>query len=335
MTSKKSYAELVREVLERFDGDVLPTGSVREHWSNISSSSDIGAPGARLLGSLSRLHGKTDRIALQTRMSLIKSHAQGPNTLPATDRFYLCCRCGDAEMFVFSMKNSSLSELLENMANQFPQFAFKKDSRPSNFCLVLHTVDCPDWHLWDRRRELSTVLEEFETFHIQAMPTMDVVTNQSLLVELLQIDSVIKSKCTEPGVSGAKQEEEKVKAASPSESEWFRKGDRVLYKDEQVAQVVAVHLDDLPHVYYTVRLLVDGKEKQTVHDRLRMHRPTEPLVGGWTVRVTWAGENFEVSGVDPMMSVAAFKEYISHCAPRGSSLTLSPSTKLVCKGADA
>lgn len=186
---------------------------------------------------------------------------------------------------------------------------------------------------------MSEVLRDFEAIHLLALPTEEAVQNQTILDALIkQVNEEEKRQKEEE--EAARSESLKEETAAPPL--WFRKGDTLEYADGQQCVVAEVHMDDFPHVYYTVRMLSDGggkeegvKEKQTVHEKLRLLRAWEPLPedqGGMHLRVDWAGVNFSVHGVDPAMSVAELKVYIERCCPQPSSLRINQHTKLVCKG---
>ena len=321
----------MQEVLERFSQDELPEGSLREHWRVCSSYAEGMELNSRVRRTNNRLlELSSSSTAVVTRQLLVKTNAVGNSSLPGKDRFHLCCQFQRGEeAFVFAHKTATLSDMLEYVANKLPQLAFGSGVRPDGQCLVLHTQDCDDWHLWDRRKAISDILTEFEVVSLRPMATLEVVTNQSILAELLRKQQ-------------AAEEDSMVSTASPTpvpstdlmSLALFRKDDRVCYSGEEECLVVGVHLDTLPEVYYTVRM-DDGRERQTVQDRLELLRPSEPLAteaGGLHLRVDWAGASFDVRGVDPAMSVKDLKTYIQRCAPRETNLRVTESTKLVCKG---
>ena len=330
MASKdgSSFKEMIQRVLERFDHSELPEGSLGEHWRIRSSCAEGMELNDRLRKTKDRLLEVNSSTAIITRQLLIKSNAIGNSSLPGKDRFHVCCQFENGEeVFVFVARTATLSDLLEFVANKLPQLAFKSAIRPEGQCLVILTPDCDDWHLWDRRRVLSEAIKEFELVNLRPMATQDVVVNQALLVEVLlscqkaEEEEALASKATDP-------------LPSTDFSVLFQKGDRVLYSGSEECQVVGVHLDTLPDVYYTIRLS-DGRERQTIQSKVELIQPSEPLPtdqGGIHLRVDWAGVHFDIRGVDPAMTIRDLKVYIQRCAPREAHLRLTDTTKLVCKG---
>jgi hypothetical protein len=276
-------------------------------------------------------------VADKTRQLLLKTQAKGKSSLPSKDRFHVSCvfRFGDGETqeaFVFVARTATLSELLEQVADRLPQLAFKAGVRPEGQCVVLATEDCDDWHVWDRRAVVSEALQEFESVRISPMSTAVVVANQTLLTAVKAAQTEAERISAEALLQVITDSEEQ----QSKEPEWFQPGDVLEYLQEEAeCEVLAAHKDDFPNVYYTVRLLGSGREKQTVHSNLALLRPKEALsaeAGGMHLRVDWAGQSFGVRGADPAMSVAELKRYIRRWAPAGAGLRLGPSTKLVCKG---
>ena len=331
MASKNdfSFKAMMQEILERFSHDELPEGSLREHWRIASSFAEGVELNSRLRRMNNRLLDLGTSTAIITRQLLVKTNAVGNSRLPGRERFHLCCQFEKGEeVFVFTHRTATLSDLLEYVANKLPQLAFGSGVRPQGQCLVLHTEDCNEWHLWDRRRSVSEVLTEFEVVSLRPMSTLEVVTNQSILAELLQ-----RQHAAEEASNAAADSIASLPVNDPGSLALFRKDDRVCYAGEECT-VVGVHLDTLPDVYYTIRM-DDGRERQTLQDRIDLIRPSEPLapeLGGLHLRVDWAGVSFDVRGVDPAMSVKDLKTYIQRCAPRDKHMRITERTKLVCKG---
>ena len=127
----KSYAQLVKEVLERFSGDELPEGSLREHWRIASSSTQPLTLSEHSKATLHRLNNlssssssssSSSGVAVRTKESLIKLNATGNSSIAGKDRHFLACIFSSSSSpspedepacYVYTSKESTLSDLLE------------------------------------------------------------------------------------------------------------------------------------------------------------------------------------------------------------------------------
>ena len=129
-SARATYAELVQSVLTRFDGNVLPEGSLREHWQIASSANSINneyASSDRFKRTMARLvtsgtSSSQTNISRTTQHLLIKQQARGVTTLPGKERYYIGCSFDSSTgkgkgieevAYVFVSRSATISDMLE------------------------------------------------------------------------------------------------------------------------------------------------------------------------------------------------------------------------------
>lgn len=67
-------------------------------------------------------------------------------------------------------KKQILSNLLSNIARQFPQLGFGSTANSSSHALVLYTSDSSDWTQWDHSLTVDVAFIDMEIVHVRAIP---------------------------------------------------------------------------------------------------------------------------------------------------------------------
>jgi hypothetical protein len=220
------------------------------------------------------------RIAHATRSMLVRQRAQGNVNLLPADRLHLVVHveatatafaaaitatggdigptgAGD-RLVVYFDRRASLAEALQSLKTQHARVlcGLTGEQRPlDGLSLSLRTADSPDWRDWFRALSLQDLLADGEDVWVALLPVAEVVDAQRRLEDQLEdqrrrlLDSIPLSV-----------------PALPETTDWvFKKGDEAWYHKHCPdntggpmsmlrVKVVAVHHDDFPAVYYTVRM---------------------------------------------------------------------------------
>jgi hypothetical protein len=239
------------------------------------------------------ISNKQRRINDKTKEILIASKSTGNQSIDAQDRFYLCFQFDEfvkTTLYLYFNKNSTLGEVLHYVANHYPKVVFGQPTRPSNLTLILFTDDTPDWREFDRSEAIQNVLCSYETVSIRSIVMAEAVQasndfqlmkqqqqqqrqlqqneKQSSLTNDIKEQPLIDESASNPSLADT------TTVYSANDSVWYTKisyGDdgSVMDTTDVPASIIAVHHDDYPNVYYTIKLIIENKEKQTDSNRLK------------------------------------------------------------------
>lgn len=301
--SKPSVKDLFSAVETRFDTtkdsnpdekNVLPDGSTREHYnilsSTISPDLNLNEKTNETIKKLQDIQSKNELSNLKTSKAnqkaqeiLMKKHAKGDLNISYEDRIYLTCVLPHlSELYVFYHREKSIQDLLWSLCRLYPQGIFQSSHKPDDMSVVLYTDDTNDWRLWDHRWKLCDVFHSFESVFIVPMSMDEIVSvQQGIQSKTLIADSTVETFKTsnESLATGQSPPEETVII---SEADRYKPGELLLYTTSsgstELVTIIAVHLDDYPHVYYTVLPQVKDSntprnERQTYHKRLSRINP--------------------------------------------------------------
>jgi len=208
---------------------------------------------------------------------LIKKKATGIEGVADEDRIYLCIKfcesTGSDCEYIFVSKYQIIAEMLKYVMETFQSRVPSTSSSGDKMALVLWTEDTPEWSAWDRNAPLYDSLANFEEVFVKAMPLALVL--QAQIEKQIQQQSHAETAAPVPSAPGpaplAKGDGAWYRYQSPSEP-----GPRLVR-----VEVVGVHHDDFPNIYYTVRSADSPplfQEKQTDAARLlplAAHQPAE------------------------------------------------------------
>lgn len=228
----------------------------------------------------------------------------------------------DSVRYLFFSRHVTLAELLYQVKQQYPDlilFIARKLGVAADVAdvgLSIQTRDTPDWEYWTsadvRNLPLHQLFTNFEEVWLKILPLSQVLTLQQN--PALRKADVKASAATSPSPSTSTA----TSTAAEVKRE-YRKGDRVWYYKAlqpasdvapsdtvfssfleayehrehiilHLADVVAIHHDDFPNIYYTIRLLPSGNlstsssssgssgEKQTDLRHLLPYHPSEEKI---------------------------------------------------------
>jgi uncharacterized spore protein YtfJ len=279
-------ANMIGSVESRFDG--ADYGSASEHFRIKTTTAPpgsltISAAQERIekLDSISKATAKdtTRRVSQKTKEILIKSHAIGNESISIDDRLYVTLNfsINGGKVHHFFKRSSSLGEMLNYIANTQSLWCFGTAIRPENQSLALFTEDSPDWKSWDRSAAVDDLLDNFEDVFITAESLDEVVDAQRLYEELAgaaKSTTATKSTISTQSGSGSATSSN----VTPVD-EKFTVGEVVEYQHKlsdgsgketiELVTIVAVHYDDFPNIYYTIKYNSNNREKQTDANRLK------------------------------------------------------------------
>lgn len=283
-------SELLAAVEHRFDSEDTHREESKHHFRvRATASAQTTQPSLppttlRILESLDKissrsLSNKSRNINEQTRRMLIKSRAVGKESISQEDRLYLQVYCnspstgtstssqGNQEedeagtsLYIFVSKHSTLGESLHYIANSYPRQVFGEPVRPNQLCLGVCTSDTPDWTSWHAKSRfpVGTIFRSCERICVIVITIEESIQTARLIEQSAQLPTTLSS-----------AEDAKTAQGDPK----FKKTDTVLYTTsdgaEVEAEVIGVHLDDFPNIYYTIRVFGSDSERQTNENRMR------------------------------------------------------------------
>ena len=263
---------------------------------------------SRLLATTNRL--KDARVRPPIR-AVDKSKSYGNSSIPSQNRLYLTCSFDYRQFTMFVNATSTMEDGLSAILESLPT-AKQFDSAVR---LVATTEDEKNWRYFDRRLPMNALFSEGEVIELKIVPWTDCVSNQGRVESMLQMYSSSSSSAQVAIVE-------------------YEKGDRAMYMMDEPCTILEKHLDDYPHLYYTIRL-DSGRDKQTIPNKLS-HRVRPLLDGnGMHFRVEWSTSMFNVSNVNPEFTVNELREYIQNSAMLlgfKPALHLDSKDRLVCRG---
>ena len=268
----------------------------------------------RLLATSHRL--QSARQAAPSEGTKDKSKAYGNSSIPSQSRLYLRCSFDYRQYTMFVNATSTLEDGMSAILENLPTTKQFDDS----VRLVVTTMEEKDWRYFDRRLPMNTLFNEWEVIELKTVAWTDCVNNQGRIESILQLHPS-SSLSSSAGVGSMVVE--------------YEKGDRAMYMLEEPCTILDKHMDDYPNLYYTVRLERDGRDKQTIPSKLS-HRVRPLLDGnGMHFRIEWSNSLFNVSNVDPEMTINGLREYIENSAMLVGfrpALCLGSNDRLICRG---
>ena len=267
------FKKKIESVTSRFDQDTSGLGDSKSHFSIKSSTqgSIVSAEDERIskkIDTLSALETKKpSNAAKKTKEILIAKNAKGNASIAGRDRFFLIAQFPETEkeLHLFFSVSITLGEALNQIANMYPLVAFGTVNRPADKSLRLYTEDTCVWKDWDVTACISKILTSFETVSIISVNTTEAVEAQAALLHRLANPIVI------PATTDTDTAEGKNDSQTPVPQYTFEVGSLAVYKTSsgvlETVRIVAIHRDDFPNVYYTIRQ-PSGNERQTDSNRL-------------------------------------------------------------------
>ena len=267
-----------------------------------------------------------------------KRQAVGDLRIAEAERLYLLCSLDQARPFcVFVHQVQTLNDTLDFIFSKLPATSFSTSNR-SAYALGVATQDCPDWRCFDRRQSVGSLLRSFERVTLLMLP-VEKVKQAQIAVEdnLSAAASATASTATATSSSSGIGSNRRADAAEGMDvgEIVYEKGDKALYMGEQVCLILEKHMDDYPNLYYTVRLLHEDRDKQTIPSKLSHRLRKFTGEGALHFRIQWAKCVFNIDGVHPDMSVSDLRSHVEVTAAHTGyhpTLKMSPSAQLVCRG---
>lgn len=231
--------------------------------------------------------------------------------------------------YLFFSRFASLGEMLYQLKQQFADlivFVAKRLesslSRIEDIGVSVQTTDTPDWRQWNslKNSPLHEVFSSFEEIWIKIVPLSQLLTLQLNPILNLQFQPTAATKplrqSSELKSTASVASPVRTDSIDSSLKKEFKRGDRVWYYKDinaqdgapavfssfleayehrdsillQLAEIVAIHHDDFPNIYYTINLLpatsvsttsasssLSG-EKQTDNRHLLPYHPSEERI---------------------------------------------------------
>lgn len=265
-----SVKEMLEDVERRHEG--LLKYPSREHYSIKSSSLPEDEIMKKTLKKVEHVDNiidtskseKQKKIAKSTKNILLRSRAIGKDEIPNEDRVYIVCKfplSNSSKCFFFS-RTTTVGSALRYIGEKHSLLAFGSPVCPDTSTLCFyHKSGDKDVDLdWIKDNYISTYIDdEFMELGVRVISIKDSILAQSKMTEKasMRTDSAHEAGNT-PRI--------------------FKKGDKVVYKNSEIAVIVGVHREEYPP-YYTIHLQGQGeefKEKQTVSTNLKaFQEPTD------------------------------------------------------------
>ena len=299
--------------------------------SNVSNLEKIDR-----LESIQNKGGRSAASAKKTKDLLLKIKATGDKNIASEDRIFVVLNfANDAEArkcIYVNKTTCTVGDLIEKVAKQFPFPAFKKAMRPDGFSLNIRLLSTPSSTALgitpfglDRNSLVAAVMSDMEELECEAAPSSSLAEISNKIAVYME-DSKRKKKEEETCIqSKPGAEDGKVEPHSINSGDTFR------YVKEGVNEIVtvtAVHRDDYPNLYFTIRFISNNYEKQTTAQFLEAItvKKARGDSGGFSVTITHGIQNYTVGGLSEDMTVAEFKVLVQ------SATSVSPQS-LICRGA--
>lgn len=192
--SAESLASVHSQMMENIENrhSSLTAGSTKEHYKinysknekNISVTDSV----VNKIEKMDKLLAKTDKSSKsfntinKTKQILISTKAKGNNNIAVADRFFLVFKLKENSNIVnyyYFSQHSTIAEILNLIANEYPLIYFGHAIRPVDKTLALATDIITDWQLLNRNSQLkSSELIPFQTVYITVVDISEMITSQ-------------------------------------------------------------------------------------------------------------------------------------------------------------
>lgn len=311
-------------------------------------ASNVDSPHLRRLGELQEMTKsfRSASLANKTKNLLLKGKAVGDKGIAGEDRRYLIITFLESEdtrkcLFVNKV-TCSIGDLIEKVAKSFAFPAFKKAVRPNGMTLDVCYID-PDPASAETlvadldRRDMVESLPEMAECIFTAKTSVEMAELSTKIAEAVDREKaeveaarLEMEKAAATAEEARRQEQLKKEMVDPAS---VAKNDTFLYVKEgsrpQLVTIAHVHLDDYPNLYFTVKFVASGNEKQTTAQFLRRVQAdaVSAAEGGFAITISHGTKTYPLMGVSESMTVASLKVMVQN-----ASGVVPKNQKLIVKG---
>ncbi len=325
------------------------TGNQKEHLNVVTTAGAAKEDASSNIGSADTLNrlktveakgGASAASARKTQNLLMKTKASGDNGIAAADRIFLVLtftkELETRKCFYVNKRTCTVGDLVEKVAKQFPFPAFKKAMRPDGMSLDIRIVSVSTStsrlgitpYGLDRKALVGEVMEDMEEIEFTQASSEELAAKSTQVSTYLEEktkedEKAAKAKAAAKNIPGSGKE-----TVDPTR---VATGDIYMYTKDGADELVTVeniHRDDYPNLYFTIRFMKMGHEKQTTSNFLNAIKPEESTDGGgFSITLAHGMRNYTIGGLSESITVAAFKvlvQNVSNVAPKNQSL--------ICRG---